>query len=76
MDFPEHVLRNEYIKCDEAMTLLAYSILQREKNALVYQYTDQKDVIKAMHLPRTSFEAAKKYCDDNAVSERNKIIII
>lgn len=51
------------------MVLLAYSILKREKNALLYQYTDDKDVMKALKLPTTSFEAAKTYCEEKEVIE-------
>lgn len=74
----EHVLRNEFIDCREAMILLAYSISKREKNALVYQYTDDQDTMKELKLPMTNFEAAKKYCEENWVSvhranHRNKI---
>lgn len=53
------------------MILLAYSILKREKNALVYQYTDDKDVLKPLKMPTTNYEAAKKFCEENAVSEQS-----
>lgn len=67
--FSEHVLRNELIDSMEAMVLLTYCIVKREKNALLYQYTDDKSVMKQIKLPTVNFEAAKKYCDEIAVSQ-------
>lgn len=71
--FSEHVLRNEHIDSREAMILLAYSIVKREKNALVYQYTDDKDVIERLQMPTTSYAAAKSFCEGKAVSMPTRI---
>lgn len=66
-DIPEHVLRNKFINCAEAMALLAYSILMKEKHAAVYQYTEDKNVIKSLSIPRSNFAAAEKFCNEKAV---------
>lgn len=51
---------------------MAYSILKREKNVVVYQYTDNKEVMNELKMPTTSFDAAKEYCDSNVVSKQSK----
>lgn len=67
--FSEHILRNEHIDSSEAMILLAYSIKRQHKNAILYQYTDDKEKMSPLKMPTTTFEAAKAYCETHAVSE-------
>lgn len=61
----EPVLRNKHIKCFEASFLLAYSIFVRERDALVYTFTAEKDQLKSLHhlMPKNDFEMAKEVVD-------------
>lgn len=51
------------------MILLAYSIKKQQKNAIVFQYTDDKEKMSSLKMPTTNFEAAKAYCEKHAVNQ-------
>lgn len=65
----ESVLRNKHINSFEASFLLAYSIYTREKDALVYSFTDSKDKLNPLHpiMPKSDFKMAKEAVQLQAV---------
>lgn len=72
--FPGHVLRNKHINCFEASVVLAYSILKREKDTILYSYTDKKEELLSLQsIPKTNYADALKYCEEKAV--RKQIIL-
>ncbi|XP_031638716.1 60 kDa SS-A/Ro ribonucleoprotein-like [Contarinia nasturtii] len=58
------VVRNKHITCFEASLVLAYSIFQRENDALVYTYTDKKDKLNAIEWPKLKFAEARRLFED------------
>lgn len=68
--FPtEPVLRNKQITCFDAAFLLAYSTFVREKDALVYSFTESKDKLEPLHrlMPKNNFRLAKEAIDMHTV---------
>lgn len=56
----EPILRNKHITCFDAAFTLAYSIYVREKDTLVYSFTDSKDKLKRLGIPRNDYKSAKE----------------
>lgn len=66
MEFSESVIDNKHVNCLEASVLLMYSFFGRERNALVYTFTENSSELKPLHetLPKTTFSDAMRFCED------------
>lgn len=76
LNFLEPVLRNKHINCFEASFLLAYSIFTREKDAMVYTFTNMKDKLEPIHtmMPKKNFEMAKEAVDLHTVCNQLNVL--
>lgn len=66
----ESILRNNQVTCFEAAFLLTYSIFVREKDTLVYAFTESTDKLKPLHaiMPKNNYKMAKEAVDLEMVS--------
>lgn len=69
--FSGSILKNNQITCIDAAFLLAYSIYRREKNTLVYSFTDKADTLEKLHpLMNRDYKGAKKAVEEHMVCQK------
>lgn len=57
--------------------VLAYSILKREKDAMLYSFTENKEELLSLQdIPKTNYAAALEYCEEKAVCKRKIFVCI
>lgn len=73
--FPEPILKNKQITCFDAAFLLAYSIFVREKDTLVYSFTDSVDKLQPLNIimRKNNYKIAKEAVVFETVRFNNQI---